>query len=298
MVPSHGAASDEQYMYAAFLGPVDHFLYLDSDLVVLGGLDELFEGFRSLPCDLMYTDTDPAQVYRTPEFREKMISRHRSKAFNSGAFLSRNNLFTFEVLEQLAWEAARHREHFAPTGDQPFLNYAVDVGGLETRQLQEVVPDLAPTWAGQPRIERRAGGYVVPGRREKDPPKRMPFMHWAGFPLHRPIPHLDIFLSFRLRAEPNRYRKLLYWLGLRGRQLVGGLGELVRWNTRRPAPRARARSLESGDLPTRGEASRWRNSASASRIELRFLYTARQSASARSGERRRRFFTASFSSTS
>lgn len=112
--------------FAVFWGPLEHFLFIDSDIVVLLNLEELFKAYFLSNSDFLYNDPNMNEVYKPGIFREKMIKDYSAKGFNTGCFLSSRCLLTFEEIKELLQEATRVKEYFVPWGEQPFLNYCID----------------------------------------------------------------------------------------------------------------------------------------------------------------------------
>ena len=190
--------------FAVFWGPLNHFLFLDADVVVLGKLEELFEAYSSSKCDFMYSGRDMRQVYKPGNFREKMIDEYSAIGFNAGSFMSSKNILTLEELKALSSEALPLMENFADKGDQAFFNYCVDIKRLDKKAFSDVIPDLAlGIWAGREPIELSQGAY-----RSMDPKwpnsfgKRQLYAHWAGFGVGPHMPNRQLFLHFRLKSEP------------------------------------------------------------------------------------------------
>ena len=70
---------------AAFEGPFDRFLFLDSDVVALSPLAPLLQAIESSQADLVHFDTDLDQVYRPGPLRDRMVARG-ARGFNAGLF--------------------------------------------------------------------------------------------------------------------------------------------------------------------------------------------------------------------
>lgn len=180
---------------AIFWGPLEHFLFLDSDIVILSKLDELFEAYFTSQCEFMYykgETFDP--VYKPGDFRNKMIAEYSANGFNSGSFISSRGVFALEEFVSRAQEAILLKEHFASFGEQSFLNYCVDMKRLRTKAFIDAIPDLASCWAKFEPIERSGDTYKLFG-------KRLLFTHWAGFKPNASMPNRRLFLDFRLKNE-------------------------------------------------------------------------------------------------
>jgi hypothetical protein len=196
--------------FAAFYGPLDHFLFLDSDIVVLAALDSLMRRFLESRADFIFFDTSPGWVYADPVFQQHMEREHGSRSFASGAFVSRKGFLGVEDLSAACSERDRLRQVIPPgVYDQPYMNYIVDMKGAKVAASYDIVPELYPgIWA--------AGPVDVPARRLQrlgaSPVTRkgkiLPFLHWAGFRCDYRMPNIDFFLRFRLQAARSWLERL------------------------------------------------------------------------------------------
>jgi lipopolysaccharide biosynthesis glycosyltransferase len=189
---------------AIFFGPLEHFLFLDSDIVVLSKLNELFEAYFASQNEFMYykgETFDP--VYKPGEFREKMIAEYSANGFNSGSFISSKGIFSLEDFFEISKQVTLLKEHFASYGEQSFLNYCVDIKRLKTKAFIDEIPDLASCWAKFEPIEKKGDKYSLFS-------KRLLFIHWAGFKPNTFMPNRKIFLDFRLKSESWLYRLQVY----------------------------------------------------------------------------------------
>jgi len=189
--------------FASFWGPLEHFLFLDSDIVVLGKLDELFDAYFISKCDFMHYDTSVNYVYKTGTFREQMIRKYSSKGFNSGCFLSSKGILNLDDVRKAAEEALSIKEHFAIGGEQPFFNYCIDTKRLKTATFFDFVPDLCKwTWANQKPIKLAEDAYRLMESQNPEFGKRLPFIHWSGILSSPFMPNQKIFLHYRLKGIP------------------------------------------------------------------------------------------------
>lgn len=190
---------------ATFWGPLDHFLYLDSDIVVLSNLEELFEGYFRSGSDFMYSGTksfiNMKAVYKPGAFRDEMIRDYSAKGFNAGAFLSSKNLLKLDEIRKISDEALLIKDNFANYGDQPFFNYCIDIKRLNTKGFADIVPDLCiTTWAQYEPIKMSDNVYRLMAPDRPDFGKRIPFIHWAGKKINPYMPNRKIFLDYRLKG--------------------------------------------------------------------------------------------------
>jgi len=180
-------------IFSIFWGPLEHFIFLDSDIIVLDSLQELFRTYINSELEFMYYYRGIFdQVYKEGEFRDKMIREHRANGFNAGSFLSSRGAFSLDDIQELAEQAATIRQHFADNCIvQPFVNYCVDIKGLKTQAITEAIPDLGSEWA-KFKIEFADNTHKVNG-------KRILYTHWAGFGHGPNMPNRDLFLKYRLK---------------------------------------------------------------------------------------------------
>lgn len=188
---------------AAFEGPFDEFAYFDADIVVLVDPADLVAGFARSPANFVYTDRDPAEVYRPGPLRASMIERYGSPCFNSGFFLSRRGVFTWRDFDEITRRAVEARHDLAYRNDQTFLNYCVDVTGVAAAELSDLFPGLTRRqWAARAGISWDGRAAVMADPAEPDAGCRFPFVHWAGFDVSPAMPRRDVFDAFRRRAKP------------------------------------------------------------------------------------------------
>lgn len=198
---------------ATFWGPLEQFIYLDSDIVVLSKLDELFEAYSILECEFMHYDTSVGYVYKEGEFREKMIKDYSSKEFNSGAFASAKGVITLNDVKNILPEALAIKEYFKMGSEQPFFNYLIDKKQLKTAAFFELYPDLCQwTWGNLKPIEFTEGAYRLMNPQSPDFRRRIPFLHWSGILSSPFMPNRNIFLHYRLKNTPwsSRFKYIFY----------------------------------------------------------------------------------------
>jgi hypothetical protein len=184
---------------AAFSGPFERFLFLDSDVVALGPLGELLEAIERTDSDLVYFDTDLDQVFRPGPDRRRLESAHELHGFNAGLFASRRGLLTAESLgSRLADLDASWTEWLVPNAEQPLLNLYAVRSGWRCSRASEHVPDTCSTcWAAAGELEFDGTCHRLRGTDRWDEGRRMPFAHWAGFRLDRSMPNWRIWAGFR-----------------------------------------------------------------------------------------------------
>lgn len=208
--------------FAVFWGRLEHFLFLDSDIVILSQLEELFQAYLASGCDFLYSGTSSTitldAVYKPGSFRDKMISDYSAKGFNAGSFLSSKNLLSLAEVKKLSEEALLIKEGFTTNGEQPFLNYCIDIKQLKTKGFADIIPDLCQTtWAKHEPIVVSDNVYRLMTPTRPDFGKRLPFIHWAGIKCNPYMPNREIFLRYRLKSMPllarfkYKYDSLYKW---------------------------------------------------------------------------------------
>jgi hypothetical protein len=192
-----------------FFGRYDTFLFLDSDIVVTQPLEPFFAAFEKASTDFVYFDSSITVVY-TPDFLREMQAKYNSPCFNSGAFIARRGCFSeMEILDAVE-SGEKIRDHFAIWGEQPFLNYLVDITRRRTSPAGRLVPGITDKpWAGEKFHHDDARDVYVDAQG-----LQMPFIHWAGCEWPTMF-HPEIFLRYRTlgmtRAERMNYVLNFYY---------------------------------------------------------------------------------------
>ena len=204
--------------FAAFWGPLDHFVFVDSDVVLLGSLQEIFDEYRASGAEFVGNDPDVNQVYKAGPFRDQMMSNTGAEAFNGGFFVASKNLFSLEEVDRLSIEAEPINQWFSDVGgEQPFLNYCVHARGLKYKSIGDLVPDTSVwTWAKQ-RVRKAGKIYRLGKNGGPEDGKRLPYLHWSGIACNPGMPNRRIFLRYRLHRMPwharlrYRFGALIQW---------------------------------------------------------------------------------------
>jgi len=187
---------------AAFDGPFETFAFIDCDTIVRGPLEWLFDGLEASRADVVFYDEDLAAVYGERELRAGMVDRYASRGWNTGVFAGRRGAISIEQANGVMAQARVVQHGFAPTGEQPFFNYLLDVERLRVGSFSESVPTLRTD-----SVLARRGCSI----------RAFPIVHWAG--QSQPsilMPHARFWLRQRLAA--GELRLLITW----GARQVGG----------------------------------------------------------------------------
>lgn len=205
---------------AAFWGPLDRFLFLDTDIVVLASLKPMLAATERSPAQLVYADADLDTVYRRGVFRDEMV-RHGAVGWQSGVFISSRGLLTMDHVDAALRRALPVRHELTRwNGEQSFLNFITDLGEWHTQRLSDLDPALPCTvWARQPVVREGSSVHpVVRGTVRHD--VTLPLLHWAGDRPGPLMPHAVLYLRQRLATlgPIGRFRFLVTtwpWAGIR-----------------------------------------------------------------------------------
>jgi hypothetical protein len=202
---------------AAFWGPLERFLYLDVDTVVLMDLAPVLQALAATRGALLFAHCDDwggnlDEVYRPGPWRDEFVARHGSHAGNSGVFGAARGLFTREQIAELAQTARPFAGEFVYS-DQGFLNFLVDVTGTAARNLHEFI-DEQVLWPGVPGYRESGGALWGP---QGEP---VGLVHWAGFYLDAELPYEGLWRHW-LKASPEAARQPGSRLGRLRERIIG-----------------------------------------------------------------------------
>lgn len=188
-----------------FTGEYDTFFFLDSDIVVTMCFDRLFQAFEQASFDFVYFDTDITKVYKL-EYARKMLSEYHSPGFNSGAFISRRASVIESEIMVAVESGGKVRDNFSLWGDQPFLNYLMDVNRRRMAHAYLLLPEITITPHGRIPVI-----YNPQTDQYLDTTDRlMPFVHWPGSEYPTMI-NPGLFLKFRMLGMTGWERLVYQW---------------------------------------------------------------------------------------
>jgi hypothetical protein len=207
--------------FAAFDGPFDRFMYLDTRVVVLGPLQPIIDEVAAGVCDLVHFDRMINEVYCEGPIRRQFVLAGGGRGFNSGMWASRAGLFTMDQMERATTTLAQCRDQMNPRNtDQFFLNFLCDDHAVPVAHFGDLHADYTHAcWAGDGGAiyEDAAGAWRRWKFRSAEHRTKVPFVHWAGFRLSPSMPHYHLFARF----QTSRYGvlpRMCDWLrGLPGR---------------------------------------------------------------------------------
>ena len=197
--------------YAAFWGPVEKFMYLDTRQVILDDLKPYIQALEQFDFDFLHYDCAIDQVYEVGEFRRQMLRHGKGRGFNSGRWASYRGLFSLEEFEQLGKEALQIREQLNPRNtDQAFINYCCDMKPVRYGHFAEVMAGICQDgWARkQGKIYQQNGKYFLWDYGGLDHKKQLFLLHWAGYNFNSYIHHWS-FLNYWQHYSCSFTRKII-----------------------------------------------------------------------------------------
>ena len=190
--------------YAAFWGPVEKFMYLDTRQVILADLKPYIQALEQFDFDFLHYDCAIDQVYEPGEFRREMLRQGRGRGFNSGRWASYRGLFSLKEFEQLGEEALQIREQLNPRNtDQAFINYCCDIKPVRYGHLAEVMGGICQDgWARHIKtLYREQNNYRVWDYGNLNHNKQVILLHWAGYKLSASMPHIHTFYRYHFQQK-------------------------------------------------------------------------------------------------
>ncbi len=193
---------------AAWFGPLDEFLYIDTDILFFSPVAKTLDYLDRADfiwCDYHYkrgledvfSDVIPDQNVFSNEALEDV--------FNSGLWGSRKSALSLETLYEVLEECAAHREYFdfsSGTTDQPIMNYLVLKTIPNRLNIAKANLNEPGSWGGSPHFEQR--DHVL---FDGDRPLR--YLHWAGTPMRAGGPYREIWTYYRYLNDPAGYERLI-----------------------------------------------------------------------------------------
>lgn len=186
---------------AAWFGPLDDFLYIDTDILFFTPVTDTLAYLDKADfiwCDYhfkggledVFSEVVPEQKLFSPEALQDV--------FNSGLWGSRKSALSLDQLYELLAECAAHREYFDfsnGTTDQPIMNYLVLKAISNRLNIVKANVGEPGSWGGSPHFEQR-GHALFDG----DRPLR--YLHWAGTPMRAGGPYRSLWEHYRYRNDP------------------------------------------------------------------------------------------------
>jgi hypothetical protein len=186
---------------AAWFGPLDEFLYIDTDILFFGPVSDTLAYLDQADfiwCDYHFKG-GLSDVFSEEVLAQNIFSAEAlADVFNSGLWGSKKSVLSLDQLYQLLAECAAHREYFDfsnGTTDQPIMNYLVLKAIANRLNIVKANPGEPGSWGGSPHFEQR-GAALFDG----DRPLR--YLHWAGTPMRTGGPYRSLWEYYRYRDDP------------------------------------------------------------------------------------------------
>ena len=184
-----------------WFGPLDEFLYIDTDIVVFEKIADVLDYLDEvefLCCDYHFSGRKLTDIF-SPIVQEQGIftNEQLQGVFNSGFWATKKSIFTEDRLFALLEECANHREYFDfshQTTDQPLLNYLILKATTRRINLAQHIPNEPGNWGGSPHFEERDQVLYDKG-------KRLRYLHWAGIGMEPGAPYYDVWEYYRYWGE-------------------------------------------------------------------------------------------------
>ncbi|MCL1466746.1 Npun_R2821/Npun_R2822 family protein [Argonema galeatum] len=187
----------------AWFGPLDEFLYIDTDIIVFEKIADVLDYLAEFGfiCNDYHHAGRGLQDIFSPLIREQKIftEEQLSDVFNSGFWASKKGTISLEEMYELLRECSQHREYFdfsRQVTDQPILNYII-LKSIPKRLNLVKIPGGGPgSWAGSKHFQER-------DRVLYDGEKRLQYIHWAGTPMKPGAPYRELWEYYRYLKEPK-----------------------------------------------------------------------------------------------
>ncbi|WP_016953442.1 Npun_R2821/Npun_R2822 family protein [Anabaena sp. PCC 7108] len=185
----------------AWFGPLDEFIYIDTDIVVFekisNDLDKLAE-LDFFCCDYHHANDKLRNIF-SPLVKEQQIFTdiQLEDVFNSGFWGSKKGVISYEQMDETLRECATHREYFdfsEGVTDQPVLNYLI-LKLIAKRGNLVKIPGGGPgSWGGSRNFQEQ--DYIL-----YDQGKRLKYLHWAGIKMKPGSPYWQLWRHYRYLHE-------------------------------------------------------------------------------------------------
>src|SRR5262245_28168758 len=180
LCPANPVAQRVFRKLAVFFVGVDEVLFSDADVVFLKPVEEIFDAFAVSGMDLLYADSDITRVYTETSFQRRMVQDYGAKGINTGFWIARGDLFSFEDFQALANQAQALKHCFDPlTMEQPFLNYCLDVTRTHYGHLSRALDGFPRCSWGALEAQDRDGQWFC-SEQYNTGSSPLYMLHWAG----------------------------------------------------------------------------------------------------------------------
>lgn len=187
---------------AAWFGPLDEFLYIDTDILFFTPVSKTLSYLDKADfiwCDYHYK-RGLEDVFSEVVVQQDIFSAEELQdVFNSGLWGSRKSALSMERLTEILKDCAAHREYFdfsSGTTDQPIMNYLVLRAIPRRLNIAKAESNEPGSWGGSPHFEQRDDVLF-----DGDRPLR--YLHWAGTPMRAGGPYRELWTHYRYLDDPE-----------------------------------------------------------------------------------------------
>ncbi|HLO51739.1 MAG TPA: hypothetical protein VK211_25225 [Kamptonema sp.] len=186
---------------AVWFGPLEEFLYIDTDIIVFEDIAENLNKLSEVDffcCDYHHLNEQLRNVF-SPIVKEQHIftNSQLQDVFNSGFWASRKGTITEQQMYDILRECSQHKDYFDFTQnvtDQPILNYMILKLISKRCNLVKTGEQEPGSWAGSTHFQER--DYIL-----YDKGKRLKYIHWAGIPIKPGSPYWKLWKHYRYLHE-------------------------------------------------------------------------------------------------
>jgi hypothetical protein len=184
-----------------WFGPLDEFLYIDTDIIVFEKISETLNylnEYEFINCDYHFKGKKLTDIFSNVITEKNIFTDEQLQdVFNSGFWGSKKGILTEERMEQLLRECAENREYFdfsSQTTDQPILNYLILKSTTKRLNLVKITDNEPGSWAGSPHFQEQ--DHIL-----YDKSKKLKYLHWAGIKINQNSPYRELWEYYRYLGE-------------------------------------------------------------------------------------------------
>jgi hypothetical protein len=217
---------------ACWFGPLDEFLFIDTDIVVFEPIIQQLDALSNydfICCDYQHQHGID-EVFMPPILDANLFTQDELKeVFNSGFWGGRKGVLTEQDFEEIFTECAAHPEYFFQyNSDQTLLNYVILRKVSRRFNLIRRAEGCPGNWAGSKfeLVENRPEKCLVDANTQQP----LMFLHWAGLPIRPDGPYWDVWKFYRTLAGPQMDESMYTTSASASNGLVRrAIAQLKRW---------------------------------------------------------------------
>lgn len=188
---------------AAWFGPLDDFLYIDTDILFFAPVSDTLaylDQANFICCDYHFKGRKLRDVFSQDAVDRGVFPPDVvNSVFNSGLWGSKKGTITLDQMYARLQECAENRDYFDFSGgttDQPIMNYLV-LNSIETRlNIAQVKPNEPGSWGGMKH-------FITRDHTLYDGETRLRYLHWAGTPMCAGGPYRELWEHYRYLDDPD-----------------------------------------------------------------------------------------------